>query len=106
MRRGFGHVRLEIADELHLLDESLGALDGMYETLLQAISERVGNDPMQIVAATATIEGYQNQVKHLYQRDAHRFPVNGPRAGETFWSVTRDGIRCAATSAFSLAPGP
>jgi hypothetical protein len=91
VRRGFGHVRLEIADELHLLDESLGALDGMYETLLQAISERVGNEPMQIVAATATIEGYQNQVVHLYRRDARRFPVNGPKAGETFWSVTRDG---------------
>jgi hypothetical protein len=91
VRRGFGHVRLEIADELHLLDESLGALDGMYETLLQAISERVGNQPMQIVAATATVEGYQNQVRHLYQRDAHRFPVNGPKVGETFWSVTREG---------------
>jgi hypothetical protein len=89
--RGFGHIRLEIADELHLLDESLGALDGMYETLLQAISERLGNDPMQIVAATATIEGYQNQVRHLYQREARRFPVTGPRAGENFWSITREG---------------
>ncbi|MGH3570603.1 MAG: hypothetical protein ACRDUW_02045 [Pseudonocardiaceae bacterium] len=87
--RGFGHVRLEIADELHLLDESLGALDGMYETLLQAISERFGNPPMQIVGATATIEGYRNQVQHLYQRDARRFPENGPVAGETFWSFTQ-----------------
>ncbi|QUQ64577.1 hypothetical protein [Kutzneria sp. CA-103260] len=85
---GFGHIRLEIADELHLLDESLGALDGMYETLLQAISEDLGNSPMQIVGATATIEGYQNQVRHLYRRDGHRFPVNGPDVGETFWSTT------------------
>lgn len=88
---GFGHVRLEIADELHLLDESLGALDGMYETLLQTISEHLGNASVQIVGATATIEGYKNQVKHLYQRDAHRFPVNGPVVGETFWSTTREG---------------
>ena len=36
-RTGSAHVRLEIADELHLLEECLGALDGMYETLLQAI---------------------------------------------------------------------
>lgn len=86
--RGFGHIRLEIADELHLLDESLGALDGMYETLLQAISDSFGHLPMQIVGATATIEGYQNQVKHLYQRGARRFPVNGPVVGETFWSTT------------------
>ncbi|MDQ1304702.1 MAG: hypothetical protein QG671_529 [Actinomycetota bacterium] len=85
---GFGHVRLEIADELHLLDESLGALDGMYETLLQAISEDLGNPPIQIVGATATIEGYKHQVQHLYRRDARRFPVNGPDVGETFWSTT------------------
>ena len=86
---GFGHVRLEIADELHLLDESLGALDGMYETLLQAICGALGHQPLQIVGATATIEGFQNQVEHLYRRrDARRFPVNGPAVGETFWSTT------------------
>ena len=85
---GMGAVRLEIADELHLLEESLGALDGMYETLLQAISLHLGNPPLQIVGATATIEGYKAQVSHLYQRDARRFPVNGPNVGETFWSTT------------------
>lgn len=88
---GFGGLRLEIADELHLLDESLGALDGMYETLLQAINQRFKNPPFQIVGATATIEGYQNQVRHLYQRKARRFPANGPRAGETFWSAIKPG---------------
>lgn len=87
---GFGALRMEIADELHLLNESLGALDGMYETLLQAISNELGNPPMQIVGATATIEGYENQVDHLYQREARRFPVNGPIVGETFWSTTVD----------------
>ena len=86
---GFGHIRLEIADELHLLEESLGALDGMYETLLQAISSALGNNSLQVVGATATIEGYRSQVQHLYQRDARRFPVNGPTVGETFWSTTR-----------------
>jgi hypothetical protein len=85
---GMGAVRLEIADELHLLEESLGALDGMYETLLQAIGLHLGNPPLQIVGATATIEGYKTQVSHLYQRDARRFPVNGPNVGETFWSTT------------------
>lgn len=89
---GMGAVRLEIADELHLLDESLGALDGMYETLLQAISTHLGNEPMQIVGATATIEGYQAQVDHLYQRTARRFPVTGPHIGETFWSTTHPTV--------------
>lgn len=86
---GFGRIRLEIADELHLLEESLGALDGMYETLLHGISEALGNAPMQIVGATATIEGYENQVGHLYRRPGHRFPVPGPTVAENFWAVTR-----------------
>lgn len=86
---GFTGIRMEIADELHLLDESLGALDGMYETLLQHINAALGNRHMAIVAATATLEGYDNQVKHLYQREARRFPVSGPQAGENFWAYTQ-----------------
>ena len=85
---GFGHLRCEITDELHLLEESLGALDGMYETLVQQIGARLGNEPLHIVAATATLEGYDNQVRHLYRRDARRFPAPGPDAGETFFSYT------------------
>ncbi|MGW2607617.1 hypothetical protein ACWC4A_24785 [Streptomyces mirabilis] len=85
---GFGSLRCEIADELHLLEESLGALDGMYETLLQQIGARLRNQPLHIVAATATLEGYENQVRHLYQRSARRFPAPGPDAGETFFSYT------------------
>lgn len=85
---GFGHLRCEITDELHLLEESLGALDGMYETLAQQIGARLGNDPLHILAATATLEGYKNQVDHLYRRHARRFPAPGPDAGETFFSYT------------------
>jgi len=85
---GFGHLRCEVTDELHLLEESLGALDGMYETLAQQIGARLGNEPLHIVAATATLEGYENQVHHLYRRGARRFPAPGPDAGETFFSYT------------------
>ena len=85
---GFGHLRCEITDELHLLEESLGALDGIYETLAQRIGARLGNEPLQIVAATATLEGYENQVRHLYRRGVRRFPAPGPDAGETFFSYT------------------
>ena len=88
---GFGHLRCEIADELHLLEESLGALDGMYETLAQQIGAQLGNEPLHIVAATATLEGYENQVRHLYRRNARRFPAPGPDAGETFFSYTHNG---------------
>ena len=85
---GFGHLRCEITDELHLLEESLGALDGMYETLAQQIGAQLGNEPLHILAATATLEGYENQVHHLYRRNARRFPAPGPDAGETFFSYT------------------
>lgn len=85
---GLGSLRLEIADELHLLDEELGALDGMYETLLGSLNKAVGNAPLRIVGATATLEGYKEQAQHLYQRDGRRFPVNGPSTDENFWTFT------------------
>ena len=88
---GFGHLRCEITDELHLLEESLGALDGMYETLAQQIGTQLGNEPLHILAATATLEGYRNQVRHLYRRNARRFPAPGPDVGETFFSYTDPG---------------
>ena len=87
-RAGLGGLRLEIADEMHLLDEELGALDGLYETLLGAINEAMKNPPMRIVGATATLEGYREQARHLYQREGRRFPVNGPTVGENFWAYT------------------
>ncbi|GAA2818676.1 P-loop NTPase family protein [Crossiella cryophila] len=83
---GFGHLRCEITDELHLLDESLGALDGMYETVVQHIGEDLENRPLHILAATGTIEGYDNQVQHLYQRPARRFPEPGPGSEQNFFS--------------------
>src|SRR5262249_51955417 len=86
---GFGHLRCEITDELHLLEESLGALDGMYETLAQQIGARLGNEPQHIVAATATLEGYEHQARPLSRRlGARRFPAPGPDVGETFFSYT------------------
>ncbi|MPQ99584.1 hypothetical protein GB931_17005 [Modestobacter sp. I12A-02628] len=88
---GFGHLRCEITDELHLLDESLGALDGMYETLVQQIGADLGNEPLHILAATATIEGYEAQAQHLYRRDsARRFPEPGPDLAENFFSHVDD----------------
>ena len=87
-KAGLGGLRLEIADEMHLLDEELGALDGLYETLLGAINDAMKNPPLRIVGATATLEGYREQAQHLYQRPGRRFPVNGPTVGENFWAYT------------------
>ena len=87
-KAGLGGLRLEIADEMHLLDEELGALDGLYETLLGAVNDAMKNPPLRIVGATATLEGYREQAQHLYQRPGRRFPVNGPTVGENFWAYT------------------
>jgi hypothetical protein len=88
---GFGGISFEIQDELHLLSESLGALDGNYETLFQAIAEETGTPSVRIMGATATIEGFKEQSRHLYMREARRFPIPGPTKVESFWAVERQG---------------
>ena len=88
---GFGGLELEIQDELHLLSESLGALDGNYETIFQAVRQELGLPTLRIIGATATIEGYREQAEHLYQRKPRRFPIPGPTKGESFWAYERSG---------------
>lgn len=88
---GFRGMNFEIQDELHLLNESLGALDGNYETLFQAIARENGIPSIRIIAATATIEGYKAQADHLYRRGTRRFPMPGPTRTESFWAVEKAG---------------
>lgn len=88
---GFKGLNLEIQDELHLLNESLGALDGNYETLFQAIARDSGIPAIRIIAATATIEGFREQADHLYRRATRRFPMPGPTRAESFWAIERSG---------------
>lgn len=84
---GFKGINFEIQDELHLIRESLGSLDANYETLFQKINKLIADETIRIVGATATIEGYKQQVKHLYQREARRFPLPGPSKEESFWAI-------------------
>jgi hypothetical protein len=88
---GFGGLELEIQDELHLLSESLGALDGNYETIFQAVRDELKLPTLRIIGATATIEGYKEQAVHLYQRQPRRFPIPGPTKGESFWAFEKNG---------------
>lgn len=69
---------LLLQDELHLLKESLGTYDSHYETFIDSLAEDIGNGlPPKRLAATATIEGYEEHVWELYGRKAMRFPVKG-----------------------------
>lgn len=67
-----------IQDELHLLQEELGAFSGHYETLIRYCEETINKRPSKVVAATATIEGFEHQMRHLYGvKAARRFPGRG-----------------------------
>ena len=79
---------LLIQDELHLLREEFGAFDSHYETFLQAYNNRIsdGEWDMKVVAATATIEGAERQVRALYQKPANIFPEKGPRLRQSFYA--------------------
>ncbi len=69
---------LHIQDELHLLQEELGAFAGHYETLVRYCEKALSTLPSKVIAATATIEGFEHQVRHIYGvKHARRFPGRG-----------------------------
>ncbi|AFZ22005.1 helicase-related protein [Allocoleopsis franciscana] len=101
-------IPLIFQDELHLLREELGTFDGHYEALIDVIhQERKGIRP-KVLAATATIEGAEQQTKHLYWRELSQFPVRGPAQGRSFYAnahskyVTRGFVGLRPTSVNSL----
>lgn len=76
---------LHIQDELHLLRESLATFDSHYETAAMAVQDDLGGASWTLVGSTATIAGYKEQARQLYQSDALRFPGPGPEAYESFY---------------------
>lgn len=76
-----------IQDELHLLQQELGAFAGHYETLVRSCEEQVGGRPAKTIAATATIEGYEHQIRQIYGiPNARRFPSRGYSLLESFYT--------------------
>ncbi|MGY1728368.1 helicase-related protein [Geodermatophilus sp. SYSU D01062] len=84
-RRRFAPT-LRLQDELHLLRDSLGAVDSHYESLLDHLQQDLQGPPSKVIASSATLTGYQRQVEVLYRRRGRVFPQPGPRTGESFWS--------------------
>jgi hypothetical protein len=78
---------LRLQDELHLLRDSLGAVDSHYESLLDHLQYELCGTRAKIVASSATLTGYDRQVDVLYQRKGRVFPQPGPRAGDSFWTT-------------------
>lgn len=89
---GLSGPTLFVQDELHLLKEGLGTFDAHYETFVQRLIQEFGQDqPLKIIASSATIEAFQRQVEHLYGRDpknARVFPGLGPTLQTSFYAET------------------
>lgn len=77
---------LRLQDELHLLRDSLGAVDSHYEALYDHLSLRLAGRKPKILGSSATLSGYEHQVDTLYARKARVFPQPGPAPGVGFWS--------------------
>lgn len=82
---------IRMQDELHLLRDSLGAVDSHYEAVLDALQQHYGSVP-KIIASSATLAGHSGQVRALYRRRGRTFPRPGARAGWSFWSRTTEKL--------------
>lgn len=87
---------LFIQDELHLIANELGSLDGLYEVALEELCNYgEGGGCPKIVGATATVKSYRKQVLNLYGREnARLFPPPYMNIDDNFFSrkdETSDG---------------
>lgn len=80
-------VSFRLQDELHLLRDSLGAVDAHYECALDGIQEHLTGHRPKILASSATLSGYAKQVDVLYRRKARVFPQPPPVDGHGFWAA-------------------
>ena len=81
---------LLIQDELHLINESLGAYASHYESFLHYYikNHSKSHRGVKVIGATATISSYESQVYHLYKKGAIRFPVESPFVDKNFYAYT------------------
>ena len=66
-----------IQDELHMLVESLGVYDAHYETFINKYVNELSpgeKNHLKVICATATLSNFENQIWHLFLKDAVRFP--------------------------------
>ncbi|MGV6991243.1 helicase-related protein [Gordonia amicalis] len=79
---------LRLQDELHLLRDSLGAVDSHYESLLDHLQAELGGRKAKVIASSATLSGHAKQIEVLYRRRGRVFPQQGVQAGTSFWSTS------------------
>ncbi len=84
--------RFRLQDELHLLRDSLGAVDAHYEAVLDSIQLHLSGRLPKILASSATLSGYEKQVDVLFRRSARVFPQPPPEDGRGFWTSESDDL--------------
>jgi hypothetical protein len=85
---------LTIQDEMHLLKEELGAFSCHYEGLIAEL-QRGGPSglPTKVLAASATIEQYEDQLRQVYGRRPRAFPSPGWEADRNFYTQVIPDVR-------------
>ncbi|MEU3173127.1 helicase-related protein [Streptomyces sp. NPDC007000] len=73
---------LIVQDELHLISGPLGTLTGLYETAVDALSERP-----KVIASTATIRRAGEQGHRLFDRSVSQFPPAGLDSRDSWFAV-------------------
>ncbi|MFE2882169.1 helicase-related protein [Streptomyces sp. NPDC059272] len=81
---------LIIQDELHLISGPLGSMVGLYEPVIDDLTtDRHGGQPIpaKIIASTATVRRYEDQIKGLFGRtEVALFPPHGLTEGHSFFA--------------------
>jgi hypothetical protein len=102
---------LTVQDEMHLLKEELGAFSGHYEGLIAEL-QRGGPSglPTKVLAASATIEQFEDQLRQIYGRIPRAFPAAGYERDRSFYTRTtphdpeRPPGSCRTTAARPTSP--
>lgn len=81
---------LIIQDELHLISGPLGSMVGLYEPVIDDLTtDRRGDKPIpaKIIASTATVRRYEDQILGLFGRtEVALFPPHGLEEGHAFFA--------------------
>lgn len=89
-RRLYSPPGLVIQDELHLISGPLGSMVGLYEPVIDDLTtDRRGETPIpaKIIASTATVRRYEDQIKGLFGRtEVALFPPHGLEEGHSFFA--------------------
>lgn len=89
-RRDVSPPGLIIQDELHLISGPLGSMVGLYEPIIDDLcTDRRGAEPVppKIIASTATVRQYGDQIRGLFGREEVAiFPPHGLEEGHSFFA--------------------